>query len=118
MKLCRLGAGDPDFNLRSEPMYLLREKNAGDHLFASCVETHGKYDLQVEQSANLVHSCKGIETLVDDGSALVVRYDFIGGHSATLCLWTASADGSLTHTVTLPDGDSVTWKGVVNVLYK
>ena len=118
VKLCRLGAGDPDFNLRSEPMYLLREKNAGDHLFASCVETHGKYDLQIEQSANLVHSCKGIETLVDDGSALVVRYDFIGGHSATLCVWTASADESLTHTVTLSNGNTVTWKGVVNALYK
>ncbi len=117
VKICRLGAGDPDFNLRSEPMYLLREKNAADHLFASCVETHGKYDLQVEQSANLVHSCKGIETLVDDGSALVVRYDFIGGHSATLCVWTASADEPLTHTVTLPSGESFSWTGVVDAKY-
>ena len=118
VKICRLGAGDPDFNLRSEPMYLLREKNAGDHLFASCVETHGKYDLQIEQSANLVHSCKGIETLVDDGSALVVRYDFIGGHSATLCVWTASSDDTLTHTVTLPGDNTISWVGVVDAIYK
>lgn len=111
--ICRLGAGDPDFNLRSEPMYLLRENGKGDHLFASCVETHGKYDLQVEQSANLVHSCKGIKTLLDDGECLVVRYDFIGDHSATLAVWTASADESLAHTVSLPDGNSITWKGVL-----
>ncbi|MBP5382701.1 MAG: heparinase II/III family protein, partial [Bacteroidales bacterium] len=82
--ICRGGASDPDFNLRNEPMYILREKNAGDHVFASCIETHGKYDLQVEQSANLVHSCKGVTVLSDDADGISVRYDFIGSHSVTL----------------------------------
>ena len=82
--LCRSGASDPDFNLRNEPMYLLRENNAGNHVFASCLETHGKYDLQVEQSANLVHSCKGITILSDDENGITVRYDFINSHSLTL----------------------------------
>ena len=118
IKLCRLGAGDPDFNLRSEPMLLLRENGAQNRLFASCVETHGKYDLQVEQSANLVHSCKGIETLVDDGKALVVRYHFIGEHSATLCIWTASADENAPHTVTLHSGESLSWTGVHTAIYQ
>ena len=80
----RGGASDPDFNLRSEPMYILREKNAGNHVFASCLETHGKYDLQVEQSANLVHSCKGVTVLSDDADGITVRYDFLDSHSVTL----------------------------------
>ena len=82
--ICRGGASDPDFNLRSEPMYILREKNAGNHVFASCLETHGKYDLQVEQSANLVHSCKGVTVLSDDADGITVRYDFLDSHSVTL----------------------------------
>ena len=82
--LCRSGASDPDFNLRSEPMYILREKGAGNHVFASCLETHGKYDLQIEQSANLVHSCKNVTVLSDDENGITVRYDFIGSHSVTL----------------------------------
>jgi hypothetical protein len=82
--ICRVGASDPDFNLRSEPMYILREKNAGNHVFASCLETHGKYDLQVEQSANLVHSCKGVTVLSDDADGITVRYDFLDSHSVTL----------------------------------
>ena len=82
--ICRGGASDPDFNLRSEPMYIVREKNAGCHVFASCLETHGKYDLQVEQSANLVHSCKGVKVISDDENGITVRYDFIGSHSVTL----------------------------------
>ena len=118
VKLCRLGANDPDFNLRSEPMYLLRESGRSDHLFASCVETHGKYDLQVEQSANLVHSCKGVETLCDDDECLVVRYDFIGGHSATLAVWTASADEKTRHTALLANGDRLSWEGVYTVIYQ
>ena len=118
IKLCRLGAGDPDFNLRSEPMFLLRETGVQDRLFASCVETHGRYDLQVEQSANLVHSCKGIDTLVDDGSCLVVRYRFIGGHEAVLCIWTASPDETAAHSVTLPGGEILSWTGVHQAFYK
>ena len=82
--ICRGGASDPDFNLRNEPMYIVRENNAGNHVFASCLETHGKYDLQVEQSANLVHSCKGVTVLSDDEDGIEVRYDFIGSHSVTL----------------------------------
>ncbi len=82
--ICRSGATDPDFNLRNEPMYLVREKNADNHIFASCLETHGKYDIQVEQSANLVHSCKGITVLSDDENGITVRYDFIDSHSVTL----------------------------------
>lgn len=82
--ICRGGASDPDFNLRSEPMYIVRENNACDHVFASCLETHGKYDLQVEQSANLVHSCKGVTVVSDDEDGITVRYDFIGSHSVTL----------------------------------
>ena len=82
--LCRSGASDPDFNLRNEPMYIIREKNAGNHVFASCIETHGKYDLQVEQSANLVHSCKGVTVLSDDENGIKVRYDFIGSRSVVL----------------------------------
>jgi len=65
-------------------MYILREKNAGNHVFASCLETHGKYDLQVEQSANLVHSCKGVTVLSDDADGITVRYDFLDSHSVTL----------------------------------
>ena len=65
--LARTGAGDPNFNLRSEPVYIIRSNSEpGSHLFASCLETHGKYDLKVEQSANLDRSCEGIEVLKNE----------------------------------------------------
>ncbi|MGM9762820.1 MAG: heparinase II/III family protein [Candidatus Cryptobacteroides sp.] len=114
--LARIGANDPDFNLRSEPVYLLREKEKKCHTFASCIETHGKYDLQVEQSANLVHSCKGVTVLHDSHEYTVVKYDFINGNSVTVCLSNVNADSQATHSVTIPDGKTISWTGVADVL--
>jgi len=38
----RVGANDPEFNLRSESGFILRQ-NGSDHLFASVLETHGYF---------------------------------------------------------------------------
>ena len=81
--LLRSGANDPDFNLRSEPSFLLRETGRGNHLFASCIETHGHYDLQVELASDMERSCTGVTVLSDDASGMKVRYDFKGGNSVT-----------------------------------
>ena len=83
--LVRTGAQDPDFNLRSEPAFVLRHESAsGSHLFASCLETHGKYDITVEQSANLDRSCTGIEVLENGPGSIRVRYDFKDGRAVLL----------------------------------
>ncbi len=75
----RTGAGDPDFNLRSEPAYLIRVPEASNHLFASCLETHGRYDVCLEQAANMVHSCTGVTVLRNDAQCVQVRYEFKEG---------------------------------------
>lgn len=116
--LVRTGANDPDFNLRSEPAYIIRENAKTSHLFASCIETHGRYDMQVEQSANLVHSCKGVEVLYSDSSHAVVRYDFINGHSILYAVCLDNPDSGMRHTVGLEDGSSVSWQGPVSVEMK
>lgn len=47
----RTGANDPDFNLRSEPAFILRQA-AKDHVFASVLETHGFFDESIEASVD------------------------------------------------------------------
>ncbi|MCQ2135354.1 MAG: heparinase II/III family protein [Bacteroidales bacterium] len=78
-RILRSGASDPNFNLRSEPSIMFSEKCSGDRLFASCLETHGKYDLQVEQAANLTPSCVSVEVVKDDAHTLQVDYHFVDG---------------------------------------
>lgn len=83
--LLRSGANDPNFNLRSEPAFLLREKGCGNHTFASCLETHGNYDLRVTETASDMElSCTGVTVLKDDASGISVRYDFKEGQAAIL----------------------------------
>ena len=108
--LARIGANDYDYNLRNEPMYMLREKDKSSHLFASCIETHGRYDLQVEQSENLVHSCRSIETLVDNDESIVVKYGFEGGHTAVFAVALKDASEDAVHTVDI----SAAQRGEVN----
>ncbi len=85
--LLRTGAGDPDFNLRSEPAVMLRERGARSRLFASCLESHGKYDLRYAETASgMERSCTGVEVIRDDPAGMEVRYSFKGGHSLTVAV--------------------------------
>jgi len=79
----RTGATDPDFVLRSEPAVLLR-RTACSTLFASCLESHGTYDLRTEQSSNLETKCTGIEVRSDSSSKAEIRYVFKDGSFTVL----------------------------------
>lgn len=108
--ICRTGANDPDFELRSEPMLLLRESSRSDHIFATCLETHGKYDLRVEQSANLTASCNLVKVLYDKAGYVIVQYGFKdGGLVLALCL--DNADKSAKHNV-----GGYEWTGTVGLI--
>lgn len=98
LRLVRVGANDPDFNLRSETAYVIRENGKRNHTFCSALESHGTYDLQVEQSANLTASCRGVEVLVDTPDCTVARFTFEGGHTVVLCV-AYSGDASSVHKV-------------------
>ena len=73
IKLMRLGANDPDFNLRPQAGYLIRQPHAKNHTFASLIETHGQYDVVRETSSNLKSECKSVSVLCDDEQATVVE---------------------------------------------
>lgn len=47
---CRSGANDPEQNLRNEPCMIIRQQGKGRHIFASVIEPHGLYDLNVEKT--------------------------------------------------------------------
>lgn len=64
----RTGASDPNFNLRSEPAFILRNKGQSS-LFVSALETHGYFNEEFEQSTN----ARGQVTCID-----VVGYNEIG----------------------------------------
>ncbi len=111
------GAGDPDFNLRSEKAYIVREKGKKNHTFFSSLETHGTYDLQVEQSDNLTSSCLGVRLVADTPDYTVAVADYAGGHSVTLCVSNRTAGTGERHSVETPEG-RFEWTGPYDVKMK
>lgn len=111
------GASDPDFNLRTEKGYMIREKGRKNHTFFSSLETHGTYDLQVEQSANLTSSCLGVRLVVDTPEYTVAVAEYKDGHSVTLCVANRSFDAGKRHTVKSAEG-RFEWTGPYDVKMK
>ena len=63
--LTRIGANDPNFNLRREPAYIIRKKGE-KQVFLSVIEIHGSFDPITEYSANAYTSVKKITLLEND----------------------------------------------------
>jgi len=61
----RIGANDPNFNLRREPAYIIR-KNGQKQVFLNIIEIHGSYDPITEYSANTYPSVENIKLLEND----------------------------------------------------
>ena len=68
----RSGAGDPSFNLRREPSYVLRAKGQ-DKTFVNVVEIHGNYDPINEFSVDAYSTVKNIKLLRDDATCSIVE---------------------------------------------
>ena len=112
--MVRAGANDADYHLRGEGAFLVREKGCKQHLFASALETHGTYDQQVEQSANLTASCREVKVLYDDAEKSIVRVSFLQGETLTLCV-AYDADTKKKHSVTI-DGKKIEWQGAYQLM--
>lgn len=79
------GANDPDFNLRHEQVLLQRVRDAGDHVFVSVLESHGKYDGAREYTTESASNLAGLEHAAESGLDLV-RITARNGAVATLAL--------------------------------
>ncbi len=113
LRLVRSGANDPDFYLRNEPAFLIREQGKRNHTFCSALETHGTYDLQVEQSANLTASCREAKVLADTSDYTVARFVFEGGRTVVLCV-AYDGDPAASHRVKV-GGERYEWTGNYDV---
>jgi hypothetical protein len=68
----RTGANDPNFNLISEPLFLLRRR-AGTHLFATAIEPHGYFNEASERSERARPMLQAVRVLESNGEGSVVE---------------------------------------------
>jgi hypothetical protein len=105
----RTGANDPNFNLISEPMVLLRRR-AGDHLFASVIEPHGYWNELQERSEQARPLVSLVRVLADGAEGSVV--EVTGQNGLRWVVMVANGDPSTTARHTLSaNGQSWSWTG-------
>jgi hypothetical protein len=68
----RTGANDPNFNLISEPMFIIR-RQAKDHLFATAIEPHGYFNEGREQSDNARGNLLDVKVIGHDDTGSVIE---------------------------------------------
>ena len=107
------GANDPDFNLRREPLIILRAQRDGSASFASLIEAHGKYDGAAEQTvasrsrvADLTHN------QIDNKD--IMRLTLKTGQRFAIAI-SHNPDPEQAHTVMLDD-EKIVWTGFAAVI--
>jgi hypothetical protein len=115
MYFTRLGANDPNFNLRSEPSYIIRKK-AANATFVNVVEIHGKYDTNNEASFNAYPLVEKIEMLQNDANYSIAKVTIDKKELVLIQCNKAVADSS-EHTVAIGT-TSFQWQGAYTVLYQ
>ena len=77
----RIGANDPEFNLRREAALMLRRKNTKNTLFVSVIEGHGSYSPVSESAVNSNSSIKELKVVLDTEAYTAVQITNINGNT-------------------------------------
>ncbi|MCK0127358.1 alginate lyase family protein [Erythrobacter sp. F6033] len=108
------GANDPSFNLRREPLIMLRaERENGQASFASLLEAHGKYDGAAEQTVASRSRIADLDHAWVEGFD-IVRLTLKSGQRFAIAV-SHQSDPEMAHSVTL-DGETIAWAGFAAVV--
>jgi hypothetical protein len=108
--LTRLGANDPDFNLRRDAALMIRRKNSDNTSFVSVIEPHGSYSPVSELSLNSNSNIAELKLVNDDADYTAVSIKDVKGHISVFILANKEASSSKQHALKI-DGKSYRWTG-------
>ena len=108
--LTRIGANDPEFNLRREAGIMLRRENTKDTVFVSVVEPHGSYSPVSESSQNSKSSIAKLELVLNNADYTGVSITDVKGDSQLFIIANGDNSDTAEHSVTI-DGETYRWTG-------
>lgn len=107
--MTRIGANDPNFNLRNEAAFMLRTHGT-DHVFASVLEPHGVWDGTQEFTTGGFPSITSVRVLASTDEGTVIAINGVHGLAWTLMLTHRAADSAATHRL-VAAGKTYEWTG-------
>lgn len=110
MLFARLGANDPDFNLRRDAALILRRKDTSDTTFASIIEPHGYYSPVSERSVNPRSQFARVNVLHDTTAYTAVAIDGVDDLRRVFIVANLDAASATQHELEV-DGHIYRWQG-------
>ena len=108
--LARIGAHDPDYNLRKEPSFMIRRKNAQNTTFASVIESHGSYSAVSELALNAYSSITSLKIVLDTEAYTAVEIITKKNTSKILIISNTDNSTEKNHTIKIKSKE-YNWKG-------
>ncbi len=116
MLFTRIGATDPEFNLRNEPAVIIRQK-AKNHVFASVIESHGSSNPTTELTQNLSSTVNKIETIYNEKDYTLVEITTVLGKKISLAISNNTSDKTKKHQLKIGSKE-YTWTGAFHLFVK
>ena len=110
----QLGANDPLFNLRKDPVVIQRRTATQNTLFVNTIEIHGSYSPVTEIALNSRSSIQAIETLYGTESYSVIRIQLLRGGSIQVCIAHRDNSPETQHSINI-NGQTLDWKGPIQI---
>jgi oligo-alginate lyase len=104
----RIGASDPDFNLRNDPAFMVRLKDS-THVFASVLEPHGFFDPVPEISNGARPKVESVKILASTAEGSVVEI-MAATNRWVFMVANGQASETATHALTA-NGTTYAWTG-------
>lgn len=106
----RIGMQDPLFNLRRDPVFILRKSNKSDALFVSATEAHGHYSPVTEIATEAYGKVSSLKVLKNDIQYTIVQIDTKDNQRLVFALSNENNRKSTHHSVQLGD-ELLEWEG-------
>ncbi|WP_299118859.1 alginate lyase family protein [uncultured Winogradskyella sp.] len=106
----RIGANDPEFNLRRDPALLLRRKNAKNTIFVSTIESHGSYSPVSESAQNSKSSITTLKVVLDTDDYTAISITNVNGNTKLFITVNKNASKEASHNLKIND-KNYEWSG-------
>ena len=108
--LGRIGANDPEFNLRRDPVFILRKNKVKEAVFLSVIEPHGSYSAVSELATNAYSSIDDLKIVYNDENYTAIIITYMSGIEKLFILSNKDASYKNKHEIKI-NGKTYQWIG-------
>jgi len=106
----RLGANDPEFNLRRDAGFMVRRNDVGNTVFVTVIEPHGSYSPVSENALDSNSHIAELKLVQDDDNYTAVSIEDLEGRTSMFIMSNLDATASKQHELKI-DGKTHQWSG-------